>query len=234
MVFLYKYQDREGELKEGEVPASSLSDAYSLLRKSGVRPMKVWPKPGVFNRLAIGKRWYAIIVLSVCVCLFALLAVTRDGSGRMTEDEGLAFGRLDMMSRRQVPECTVNFRYVSEATFLCFVRPGDVSRLPLAGLDAERCFSDLEEALRNPTRPDESDAQQVKDVKRIVLWLENEARSIVSSGASKSDLLQYLIGRQRMEAAYRDAFAERVKRGRVDLDAANQELRLMGIRELEK
>lgn len=75
MTFFYRYQDPAGGVKEGTVSASTEAEAYAVLRKGGVRPMKVWAKPGLANRLAaIGKRGYAIIALcALCLVLGAVL-----------------------------------------------------------------------------------------------------------------------------------------------------------------
>jgi len=41
MTFKYLYQDRENQSCEGEIKARSRAEAYTLLRKQGIRPYRV-------------------------------------------------------------------------------------------------------------------------------------------------------------------------------------------------
>ena len=217
MQFTYRFQESGGAVREGEVSASSLEEAYSILRKSGVRPMKVWPKPGLFNRAsAIGKRGIAIVLLAV----LALAAITYSvGARRETNEIRRALRTVaSPISRRQVADVGYRFAYESENLLVLFARPG--AALPK---DVPVSFpEDLTAALENQIEIDASDDENVAMLKRIVSGMKNEVAISLNGGESGETIIGQLIERQKIECAYRERIIKDTPPNEV-----NRTLRLM-------
>ena len=230
MIFLYRYQDRDRGVVEGSVSASSEADAYSMLRKQGVRPMNVWPKPGFVNRLsAIGKRGLAIVLLSIAVVVSVVsvyhaqneVAVLRRGAGES----------LSPLQRQQLPPVAVEFPFVAERTLALFARPGSDAGLSLTNGAAE-LFCDLDAALQHQLDSEPGDTDAAIRLKRIVAGLKFEVRMVLASGRGVDDVLEFLLSRQRMENAFRTDKLQSVREGRISAHAANEELRAAGLAEI--
>ena len=220
MKFLYRYQDKERGVLEGEIVASSESDAYSALRKGGIRPMKVWPKPGVINAVArLGKRGAAIIVLGV---LCVVLGITLHSALRAPRSALLA-----ALPRQQVSAPSVDFTYKAERTLALFACPGDIA--PLESAAGALDMSDLAECLGKPIECAADDPEPVTVLKRIVIGLKEEAAMLVKSGKSAEQVLDYLVSRQRMEADYRRLAVQRVMRSPSERVKVNENLEQMGM-----
>lgn len=227
MLFLYRYQDRERGVLEGEIAASSEANAYAALRKSGVRPMKVWAKPGFANRLsALGKRGLAIVILALVAIVSMSVALNSRRELQKTRSA------LTSLPRQQLPETSVAFAYVSEQTLAAFVRPGDLSRVEAMGDDAAVLFPDLATALKNAITKSADDTPEAVMLKRVVVELKEEARTAITGGRSPKEFLEFLVMRQRMEADYRDSVLRDVRIGRVGMENGNALLRRYGLREI--
>lgn len=231
MTFCYRYQDKERGVLTSEIAASSQSDAYSLLRKNGIRPMSVWPKPGVVNRISsIGKRGYAIVVLSVITLISVYIALRAPDHELISQESG-GSRTLQTLPRQQIPSVNVRLPYVSDNALEAFARPGDVSGLAAMSNTAAELFVDLEEAVRRPIPIASSDADDIARLKRIINGMKQEIEMSLRCGDSKDVILARLIARQRMEAAYRAKAIEDVRRNSTTLESCNETLRVMSLKE---
>ena len=237
MRFSYQYQDKAG-FHTGEIRAGSESEAYSLVRKSGIHPMKVWPSPGLLNRLSsIGKRGYAIIGLALALVVAVYFAIGRPPRTEERTGGGGVPGSLASVPRRQLPPVDVVFAYDSEATLALFARPGDSVGLDV---DVESGFADLDEALAAPTVAMKGDSSDAILLRRIVAGLKDELRQARAAGESIEESVARLVSRQRMEVSYR-AMSVRELRDeptpesmRRRLAEVNASLRTAGIRQIDE
>ena len=235
MKFLYRYQDRERGVLEGEIAAPSESDAYTALRKSGVRPMKVWLKPGIVNRLSgISKRWIAILVLgALCLVLGVILLSDSQSQAPNPQSPDSA---LSSLPRKQCDPVDVAFGFRSEAILARFARPGEL----VEGVDAAAFASDIHAALKTALAISDADSPAAVELKRIVIGLKNEVRIALASGEKPETVLARFVERQRMEAEYRKGIVESLREVRSDeqldrrIESANKTLRLTSLREIQK
>ena len=226
MRFRYKYQGKDGHEQEDVLSAASLDAAYSCLRKSGVRPMKVWPEPGIVNRLMIGKRWVAIIVLGIVAAISTSVLIL----DRHREATGAVGGNVAQpMSRRQIPEVSVGLELETDRVLAHFVRPGRLDGLD--EIDLGGSFANFRDEVRVPILLSPDDSQDVVDFKRVLASVKEEARVAILSKENPKRLIARLIERQRMEADYRTSVVRRVREGVIGLAPANASLRLMGLAE---
>lgn len=228
MKFAYRYQDRVEGIREGVVSASSKADAYAVLRTNGIRPIDVWPLPGLVNRLSgIGKRGLAIVVLGI---VSATLAVMVLRSPDIPQTPSTVLRLPSPLPRQQIPDEPVAELVFSNACdrFLArFAVPGREVVVTARPTDGE-----LAQAVKAPVEVSPSDAQPVKTLKRVVSSLKREAAVALASGDSADEFIEFLCERQRMEAAYRSEVVQRCKTGKTSLAAANALLRAAGLAEM--
>jgi len=245
VTFLYRYQEKDGSPREGEIKSASEAEAYSALRKTGIRPMKVWPKPGLLNRLsAIGKRGTAIVVLGAVCLVLGAIVVNFIHQAPATRHQ--TPNTLTPLPRQQCPEVAVDFRFETERLLALFARPGDSHAV---GSDPQRNVSgiavvipDFDEALRTPLLAATNDTPDAVTLKRIVVGLKDEARMLRATGKGKSvsQVVDFFLVRQQMEVVYRKGIVESLRKASADgvdhdqLEAANKSLRMVGLKEISE
>lgn len=88
MKFLYEYKTPQNERRSGEISASSREDVFSQLKREGIKPFNVKLAPGLLNRVAsIGKRWFAIAILSVLLVGAGVFAFVTRTTAWVPSDE---------------------------------------------------------------------------------------------------------------------------------------------------
>lgn len=108
--FKYLYQDRQNRNCEGEIAARSRADAYTLLRKQGIRPYRVIgddPRNWMPWLVAGG---YALLLtaLVVTVIYAASLTGAKKPTVRLSQAEAIAFRERAEAAVAQAPEA---YRY---------------------------------------------------------------------------------------------------------------------------
>jgi hypothetical protein len=75
MTFKYLYQTKENENREGEIKARSRDEAYTLLRKQGIRPYRVIGEdPWNWRPWAISAGY---IILSIALVAVGVVAIAQ-------------------------------------------------------------------------------------------------------------------------------------------------------------
>lgn len=221
MLFLYRYE-KGGEVREGEVAAPSQGEAYSVLRKSGIRPMKVWQKPGLLNRLSFGKRWYAIILLSLAFVAVFSFAMREHRHATESAVRGQIADALMPLPRQQFGLASCRFDFESEKLLSLFVRPAE--DLPE---NMPKAFPpDLSDALATPLVADPADPSEVIVLKRILTGIKQEVELALRAGESEDAVFARLVRRQKTEAAYRASIIRDTPS-----DEVNETLRAMSFKE---
>lgn len=237
MRFKYTYQDHEGRVHQQEIESPSQAEAYSALRKAGVRPMRVWSDDGRTEekKFRIGKR-----VLGVVMAVTALAAGgVAYYLGRGSEDAGArapaepspvrsarSGGVVSSnivairpgkkiavpMPRRQfalptADEIKAALSHPADRLLVRYALPGRVSGDPLP--DLAQLEDDFYASLEDVLWIDQSDSAAVVDLKRIVQTLKNEAETRTLDGATFKDVIEWFEERQKMEADYRKGVIEK-------------------------
>lgn len=74
MRFVYQYRTRDNVEHQAEIDAADRESAFAALKAQGIRPARMWEKPGIINSLfGKCKRWIAICVLALVAAVFAAL-----------------------------------------------------------------------------------------------------------------------------------------------------------------
>lgn len=252
MKFIYSYNTKQNERREGlTISAPNRDAAFSELNRQGIRPYKLYPAPGLWNRaLSLGWRGLAIIVLAVALLSALVLALFlhRD-IVQLEQDEDvreIVMGAINSKVRRQligdqgIIEKGIRtgwadaFEHEGERFLASFAIPGVPATVRTTNVAA------LEEALKRKVEPTDSDGMEVRQIKAMVEGMKDEIRRYVAAGGTIEQYGRRLVARQDSEIAIfmrtSNEIEQAVKRnlGKAEIaelvDRRNDELRRMGIK----
>jgi len=250
--FIYSYNTKQNERREGlTISAPNRDAAFSELNKRGIRPYKLYPAPGLLNRMsAIGGRGLAIIVLAVALGLFMAIALTQHKDIVELEQDGdvreIVTGAITSKVRRQLigdqgfiekgirTGWSDVFDHEGERFLASFAIPGVPATVRTTKVAA------LEEALKRRVEAKESDGMEARQIKAMVEGMKDELRRFVAAGGTIEQYGRRLVARQDEEIAIFNRASneiEQASKGSLDkaelselVDRRNGELRRMGIR----
>ena len=229
MKFSYQYRTSDNKSHTGVISAATRDDVFSQLKAQGIRPGRVEEVPGFFNALfGKGKRWSAIVVLSLAVvALVVVLAKTsrsRGPAAPLVEARSQIYGDVSILQRCADSSWRNVFTDPGDLFLAQFAQPGVVVK----NLDASSAsyFAEaLKRSLAIPVRVADDDYPETAKMKRIVQGMKDELAAYVADGGSFVGYVSRLYERQDAEAkiiqkANAD-FALLQRRGQMTLDRAN-------------
>ena len=249
MKFVYSYNTRQNERREGlTISAPNRDAAFSELNRQGIRPYKLQPAPGLWNKvLALGGRGFAIIglaivlVVSVAVSLVQHKELERDGEVRE-----IVSGAITSKVRRQligdqgVIEKGIRtgwedaFAHEGERFLASFAMPGVPATVRTTNVAA------LEEALKRKIEAADTDGIEARQIKAMVEGMKDELRRFVAAGGTIEQYGRRLVARQNDEIAIYTRTSNEIEQaaksgiGKTEVaelvDRRNEELRRMGIK----
>ena len=249
MKFVYSYNTRQNERREGlTISAPNRDAAFSELNRQGIRPYKLQPAPGLWNKvLALGGRGFAIIglaivlVVSVAVSLVQHKELERDGEVRE-----IVSGAITSKVRRQligdqgVIEKGIRtgwedvFAHEGERFLASFAIPGIPATVRTTNVAA------LEEALKRKVEAADTDGIEARQIKAMVEGMKDELRRFVAAGGTIEQYGRRLVARQNDEIAIYTRTSNEIEQaaksgiGKTEVaelvDRRNEELRRMGIK----
>ena len=200
------YTSPDGVRHEARIRATGRDAAFALLRGQGIRPMKLYPAPGILNRLRIdGWRWAAAAML-VVAGLTAAALIGRNVSARHHPTA------WDVLPRHQLEGLPSDWRqrlgdYLppADAYLALFAQPGRMDIRETGGKESPL----TEEALlREVPSPGADDPPWVVALKRVLVGMKEEAVALVKLGKAPAEISIWLEERQKMEAEYRRQILE--------------------------
>ena len=202
----YTYRSPDGVRHEARIRAAGRDAAFAQLRGQGIRPMKLYPAPGILNRLRIdGWRWATAAVL-VMAALVAAVLIGRNMSVRHSPTD------WDVLPRHQLEGLPDGWRgrlgdYLSpaDAYLALFAQPG---RMEFRETDGRGSSLTEEALLREVPPPDADDPPWVVELKRVLAGMKAEAVALVKLGKAPAEIVTWLEERQKMEAEYRRQILE--------------------------
>ena len=236
MKFTYQYRTPDNKSHKGVIRAASKDAAYATLKAQGIKPGRVEEAPGFFNKLfGKGKRWIAIVVLALG-CVASLLALRTQRSVIAAGDSPMMrrqiYGDPALMESLERENFASVFEDEGDRYLARFAQPAAIVRFPDSSWRREMAV-----ALRKPDRPSiviaDTDAREVKELKRIVLWLRGELANYLSDGRGTPETyIRRLEERQQREITiYADIKVELERSTEPDLwEKRNATLRDLGIR----
>lgn len=230
MKFNYQYRTPDNCQHSGVIRAASRDAAYAALKSRGVRPSRVEEAPGFFNKLlGKGKRWIAIVVLTIVAGISIPLALNRhEMPAQMPEncaDRAQLYGDPVVISACMSAGWTNVFSSVLDSFLAAYAIPGDVEHVR-EWKGSEPTADDMK-----PTFIDEKDLAEIQRMKRMVNGLKQECLAYLSDGGSFKSYFKRLVIRQKAERALYESARRQIDRtsDRSVWRAKNAELRAMGL-----
>ena len=250
--FTYSYTTHQNERREGLVISAPNRDAaYSELNKRGIRPFKLQPVPGLWNKLlSFGWRGPLIVLLGLALVATVLVALNQHRDIveiEKTEDvRGIVSGAITSKVRRQLigdqgfiekgirTGWSEVFAHEGERFLASFAIPGVPATVRTTNVAA------LQEALKRKVEPVETDGMEALQIKAMVEGMKDELRRFVEAGGTIEQYGRRLVARQDEEISIYNRACNEIeqatkgdagKTALADLvDRRNEELRRMGIR----
>lgn len=249
MKFIYSYNTRQNERREGlTISAPNRDAAFSELNRQGIRPYKLQPAPGLWNRiLGLGWRGFAIIGLAVVLGVLAAVSLVQhkelEKDGEVRE---IVSGAITSKVRRQligdqgVIEKGIRtgwsdvFAHEGERFLASFAMPGVPATVRTTNVAA------LEEALKRKVEATDTDGIEARQIKAMVEGMKDELRRFVAAGGTIEQYGRRLVARQNDEIAIYTRTSNEIEQaaksgvGKTEVaelvDRRNEELRRMGIK----
>ena len=252
MKFIYSYNTRENERREGQtISAPNRDAAFSELNRRGIRPYKLYPAPGLWNKvLSIGWRGFVIILLAAILVLSVAIALNQHKDiVKLEQDDDvreIVSGAITSKVRRQLigdqgfiekgirTGWSGVFEHEGERFLSSFAIPGIPATVRSTNVAA------LEEALKRKIEANENDGMEARQIKAMVEGMKDELRRFVASGGTIEQYGRRLVARQDEEIAIYARTSNEVEQavksnlGKAEIaelvDRRNEELRRMGIK----
>ena len=230
MKYQYLYQTKENENRSGWIAAKDRADAYTQLRRRGIRPYRVKGEDPVrWQPWAIGATIAALALALVCA-----LAFGRGGAGRLPASRQQLAGDRSVISKGLENGWEGVFATRLDRYLAAYAQPGWIA-IPPETTPAE--IDAFAQELDVPLAYGDGDAPEIVLLKNIVAKMRGEMKDYLAQGGSVADYLKFLEDRQDDERAFRSQAADRVARAPESMRESyrlnvNVRLREMGLAEL--
>jgi hypothetical protein len=212
MNYTYAYKKPDGSRHEASIDAESREAVFEVLRKKGIRPIKVIAEDGSkANGEIIGVRRRVVGVAAVLAAIVAVIATSlynRVSAPPLPEFES-------GQTRRQIiGDTAIIDKGIATGWSDVFPEEGDrfFASFAIPGVRAGQRNTTVEEikaALDRDVEVSDSDGLEARQVKSMVAGMKAEARAYINAGGSIVDYGKRLTERQDAEIAiYERAKAE--------------------------
>jgi len=240
--WVYTWASSDGLKHEGEIQSPSKDEAFAALRKQGIHPIRVTERiqPIVrkgFRGLRKRDLWLLFLVVLFLVSVVAIVSLRTAPRVLSFRSRG-AVALFDGARPRHyvaLPQglnIAQIFVHPSECYLARFAIPGeDVGVVVKMDEATQRDFYD---SIDIPIPISPEDPASIVELKRIVVGMKDEARKYLNVPDGLKKLAIFLEERQSMERDYRKRMVGQVKSGAITLAEANDLLRAMGLKEIER
>ena len=193
MTFRYTYKDSAAVRHEASIEARTKDEAFAVLRKDGIRPMKVWP---VYKWYQFSPKTYVIVLLALALAGAVAVAVL---NGNAAASEPTSLPRSQILGDRAVIDVNARagwarcFSNEIDRTLAVFAQPGWEAARPDPPDDAT--------AVGTTVLPQRDDPPEFRQVKLIVAGMRDELREYLSDGGTLASYYDRLFERQLAERA---------------------------------
>ena len=204
MKFHFQYRTSKNELKYGSIDAVDRDSAYALLRKDGIRPSRLVEAPGLLNKiLGKGKRWIAIAVLVVLLCVsLGVILLQHEEVERLDELHPMSrcqiYGDPALISEGLASKWGNVFSSECDRFLALYAQPGK----PIVVQPTSEVIEDAKDAINRRTEYSADDSEEVKKLKCIVEGMKLEAREYVGDGGRIDVYLKRVVARELQEFEY--------------------------------
>ena len=206
MKYQYFYQTKQNENRSGWIDARDRENAYTLLRKQGIRPYRiVGDDPVNWRPWAVG----ALVAALAAALAVAVVVAVRAGDDRAPSPRAQLYGDASVIEAGVYSEWADVLKSPLDRFLAAYAQPGSNALAPLMTADEIAAFpSELEKGVEYV----EGEPMEVRQLKNIVAWLRDEMRGRLAAGESVGQYMDFLEERQQEEREFRDHAAESLGR----------------------
>ena len=209
MKYRYLYQTKENDNRSGEIRAADRAQAYAALRRQGIRPYRlIGDDPKWWQRRRV---WWTAAALALSAALAAGAAAFAYSAGDAARPEARAQLRGDAqaIAKGAADNWAGALPLALDRYLAAYAQPG--WRLDPPPLSPEEAASFPEE-LDEPLERSRDDAQEVRQLKNILLKMRQDFRDYLANGGTVEDYIAFLQERQEQECELRDKARETLGR----------------------
>jgi hypothetical protein len=206
MKYQYFYQTRANENRSGWIKARDRENAYTLLRKQGIRPYRiVGDDPVNWRPWAVG----AVIAALAAALAVAVVAFARAKDDRAPSPRAQLYGDASVIAAGVYSEWRDVLASPLDRFLAAYAQPGSNALAPLLTADEISAFP---AELGKDVDYVEGEPMEVRQLKNIVSGLRREMRDHLAAGESVGAYMDFLEERQQEEREFRDRAAESLQR----------------------
>lgn len=196
MKFRYEYRTRDNILHEDVIVAKSRDAVFSKLVRLGVKPSRVWQLPDPMHRLKV-VAWSA---LALFVLTFGGVVLREHVMTANPETRKQLQGDPVFIERGVANDWADVFADPVDRYLARYAQPGWRIRFTADG--ESRCViaNALTRNVDKRVRYADSDVMELRQLKRIVAGIRNEAGEFIAAGGDAEKFLSLLDERQRRES----------------------------------
>lgn len=234
MKYHYFYQSSENKSCDAWIDARDRNEAYSLLRKKGIKPYKLLGRNPVAWR-----RWAAIAVLACALVATYVWIALKPSPTTPPAPDGFVrhqlYGDIGVIENGIANGWSACGLDEGEAYLAQFAQPG---RYVPVGKKSSIIAPLVDKCLERKLETVEGELTEYRQLKQIVESIKSELRQYKANGGTTVTYLSRLQERQRQEAAYYNAAQQELEsaKGKMTEDqltalwaAKNAELRAIGL-----
>lgn len=229
MNYEYFYQTKTNENRSGRIKARNRADAYTLLRKQGIKPYRViGDDPVRWQPWALG----ALIAVLISALVGTILYF---GGARETVKRHQLTGDRAVISAGLANGWDGVFESPLDRYLAAYAQPGWIA-FPPDGVDT--ASAGFAEGLRKPIVLRGKATPETEELARIVRTIRAEMAKYLADGGTVAEYIAFLEDRQDEERAFRNRALDAVSRAPESLRERarlnmNVRLREMGLAEIE-
>jgi hypothetical protein len=206
VTYVYYYQTKNNENREGTIKARSRADAYARLRKSGVRPYRlVGDDPVNWRPWAVA----GVILLLTAALVFSVRRMLAAGDDRAPCARQQLYGDTAVIAEGVFSDWAAHLSRPLDRFLAAYAQPGAFVPPPLL-TSAE--YAALATDLASPVAYVDGERMEVRQLKNILAGMRGEMRRFLADGGTVGGYMDFLEKRQREEQAYRDKARAHVER----------------------
>ena len=206
MKYQYFYQTKANENRSGWIKARDRENAYTLLRKQGIRPYRiVGDDPLNWRPWAIG----AVIAALAAALAVATVAFVRAKDDRAPSPRAQLYGDASVIAAGVYSEWRDVLASPLDRFLAAYAQPGSSALAPLLTADE---ISSFPAELEKDVEYADGEPMEVRQLKNIISGLRREMRDHLAAGESVGAYMDFLEERQQEEREFRDRASESLQR----------------------
>ena len=210
MKYVYLYQTRDNENRQGEIRAANRAEAYAALRRQGIKPYRlIGDDPSPWRKRLIWIVNIAAVLLILAAVVYIFWNANSSSPAYRPSPRSQITGNAQVIAKG-VADCWEDvFTNKLDRFLAAYAQPGWVAAPPLITEDE---YASLADELTSPLERNANEGEEERQIKNIVLSMRQEMKEHLESGGTVEDFLEFLEERQSSEVEFREKARETLER----------------------